>query len=171
MSRGRNRKTGERYPSGEIKLGRDDVRSLAIWNRIKHDGERFAQDPKLRTRWGELFFHNVITETQAEAADRWADMLARYDGLNGYRRSTAPMPLERTDKGRGDEPDPKEVKAFLKRFEAAHEALVDCGKLVEMVVTNLCRGEVINEVHYRPLQSGLTALVKFYGLDRIRKVG
>lgn len=172
MSRpGRHRKTGDRYKSGGLKPVKDDARRLAMWNRIKHQGERFSQDPKWQTSWGELFFNGHITETQVEAADRWAAMLVRYDGLNGYRRSTSSQPLERTDRTREDEQDAAEVKVFIERFEAAHDALVACGKLVEWVVTNLCRGETVREAHYDAVKTGLTALAEFYGLDKVRNAG
>ena len=165
-------KIRERYKSGDMRPNKDDARRVAMWNEIKHKGERFALDPRWKTRWGEMFFLGRITETQVEAADRWAAMLVRYDQLNDYHRSSSPHPYERKDRGRGNEQDIEVADdAFMKRFMASHAVLCQSGKLAEAAVSKMCRGEIVIDIYHQAIRVGLDALVKFYGLDRLRKAG
>ncbi len=165
---GRKRKLGARYKSGDIKIPTDNVREPAIWNRMKHQAVKFALDPRWQTRWGELYFHDHITETQAEAAARWAKSLARYDAINEFHRSIANQSMERQDRGQTSDPDPEDTEAFLKRHGAAHDVLVGCGKLIEHVVSDMCRGYLPSQLHFGLIRTGLSALARYYGPYRTK---
>jgi len=176
MRSGRKRKSGktiaapERYRgSANLKLESQDERRLAMWNRIKHDAAKHAADPKLTTKWGELYFLGHLSETEVEAADRYATMLAQYDKLNGYRRTPKEMALEKTDKATDAHFDDPSVPAFLKRFDATQGALLRCGGVVEGAVTALCRNEYVARLFLSKIKSGLSELAKFYGLDRVKR--
>lgn len=61
----------------------------AVWGRIKAEALRGAMDPRLGTEIGRLALHADLTNSQAAAAFRVAEIYGRYEHYKGKRRVTA----------------------------------------------------------------------------------
>lgn len=75
--RGRPKQAGERYPSGDLKPYNGAV-SPAIWARMKNDGIKVVNDPRLGDQVGRLSFHGILSNAQTAAAFRVGDVFRRY---------------------------------------------------------------------------------------------
>jgi hypothetical protein len=91
VRKGRPRKPGERYPSGDVKRrDRGDPRDLGIYNRCKESRSAFWQDRALESEIGRLHqVQKVITATEAEALFELGRHLGRYRRLMGFPRPAA----------------------------------------------------------------------------------
>jgi hypothetical protein len=72
--RGRKRKTGERYPSGDLK----PAIAPALWRRIRDHGGEF--NPLLRTELCRLSYHGELSDRQTLAGFYIGDIYRRYYG-------------------------------------------------------------------------------------------
>jgi hypothetical protein len=91
VKRGRPRKEGDRYPSGDIKRSETEkeTRSVAIEARGRVHGIR-SEDPRVGYVLGRLFMDGKISKEQLEAGDKYAETMARY-----YRCVGIPYPSAR----------------------------------------------------------------------------
>lgn len=116
---GRKRKTGERYPSGQIR----PERSPALIRRIVEYGDKLGCDPRLGTVMGRMLLAHEITAAEFDAAERYGELVGRVDKLKGYPVKTGPRsPGYEAGYGRtsgyGLDPSEEEVER-IRRTEAA----------------------------------------------------
>lgn len=148
---------------------REDVRKLPQWNKLRENARLISMDTRLATQRGKLFYVHTITETEFEAANRWADLLEGYDRLIlGMHRTPASAALERIGFGETGERPAEAIESFRARFKAAHDALLGAGKVAEAAVTKLCRdetaGAMMGDAH-----RGLAKLIEHFGLGQGRR--
>lgn len=86
--RGRPRKEGERYPSGDRKPEPAGI-PPAVLQRIKTDGIKLGMDPRLGSKIGILLLEGRLTVSQAAAGLRVGEIYGRFERFKGLRRSTA----------------------------------------------------------------------------------
>lgn len=142
----------------------EDPSLLNKWNRARLNFMDFGFDHRLATQRGKLFCMRQLTQDEFEAANRWAEMLERYDTLVlGMRRSPASPALERTARSEGVEISPEAIERFKARFQAAHAALIASGKIAELATTKLCRDEAA-AAWLHEARRGLGALVMHFGI-------
>lgn len=168
---GRRRRKVLRDDAGKIdsKVYRENrhIRTPMQWNRYRDLMHDLGLDNRLATQRGRAFFLKELSSPEFEAGNRWADMLDAYDVvILGRRRSPASPALERLGMGEGLEMDPERVAAFRRRFDAAHAALVDRGKLVEIATTRFCREEGAG-AWWPQVVEGLSTLAEHFGLTRV----
>jgi len=86
--RGRPRKTGERYPSGDLKH-RPEVKPIspALWQRIVQHGKMLGLDERLASELGRLNRFGELTAAQTVAGMRIGEIYGCYEGLKGLKRS------------------------------------------------------------------------------------
>lgn len=89
---GRPRKFGERYPSGDLKPAKAPnalPMSSAQWARIRQHGRAFSLDERFwRSEVGRLNATAELTNAQAVAGIRIAEIYGAFEKLNGLRRHT-----------------------------------------------------------------------------------
>lgn len=106
----RRKPLAKRKPCG--RLAQDDTPSIttADWKRAKDLAKRLAGDARLGTEIGRLNHLRILTDTQAAAGQRIAEVYGRYDRAMGRRRSAA-SPGYQIGLLRGGE-DPGECEAL-----------------------------------------------------------
>lgn len=134
-----------RFSSGRIdyrNVQREDPTKLPKWNRYRENVDAMMGDPRMATQRGKMFFTRQLTEPEFETANRWAEMLERYDQMIlGARRSPKPPALERVSAGESGDYDPEVVERFRATFKAAHDVVLGAGKIAEAALNKLCRDE------------------------------
>lgn len=178
-SAGRPRKQGvDRYPNGEIKN-----------HEIEREAMSVAKDARLRMyktdspfaayTLGRIFLDGAITETQREAGDTYAAMMARY-----YRLVGIPFPSARAQSlfsihgHDGDQPD-----SLIKRARAASNRMMEIegvllrlpnGPQIKSTIYNVCVLDVetmrtMPEMQMDMLRRGLNELHFKFGLQGDKK--
>lgn len=95
---GRNRKSGERYPSGKLKPAAKPTAepiSGALYQRIRTHALKLGADPRLASELSRLNLFGELTIVQTTAGHRIAEIYGAYEGLTGLRRSTRSPSYER----------------------------------------------------------------------------
>lgn len=88
---GRPSKSGERYPSGQLKpqpKPQGDALSPVVIQRMFRDGAKLGIDPRLASEVGRLWCLRELTAQHAAVAFRIAGIYARFERAHGKRRST-----------------------------------------------------------------------------------
>lgn len=121
---------------------REDPSVLTKWNKARDLMLELGSSARLSTQRGKLFCTRQLNSVEFETANRWAEMLERYDRVVlGTRRSPSPPSLERHSPGEASEYDPERIERFRDAFKAAHDVVVSAGKLAEAALNKLCREE------------------------------
>lgn len=128
-SKGRPRKSGDRYPGGQLK---PELPGALIRRAIDH-----AKDARLGSQLGRLALGQEITTRQFEAGVMFARLYDDYARAMGLSPRTASgIDLNRVP-GRGvAETDEKRISAVRSRYEAARKALESVG--ATEVVVSVC---------------------------------
>jgi len=141
-----------------------DVRTPAQWAKYRDRAAELMLDERLGSLAGRLFFTKQLTASQFKAATDWALMLDEYDLLIlGKRRVTKPAAYERCSPGESSEASTEHIEKFLRRFHAAHAALLAAGKIAEVAVNRVCRDEGVGAC-FDDFARGLDALATHWGL-------
>jgi hypothetical protein len=120
--RGRPALPGERYPSGDRRVA-GDPRAENVFRRFAELEQMVGLDPRLTSQIGRLRYLGLLTDNQAAAADRIAQIYGRYERIHERRRSSVSPSYQlgrRTGDGR--DYDPAEIAAA----EADYRDLQDC---------------------------------------------
>jgi hypothetical protein len=102
---GRHRKAGHRYPSGKLKKPTGDPIVPAAWARVRTDAAKLINDDRLASELGRLSFHRELTDAQAAAGFRVAEIYAGYEKAKGKRRSLGSPSYEQEFRGDGGFPE------------------------------------------------------------------
>lgn len=84
--KGRPKKAGERYPSGDLKPTTEPI-APALLARIRTDGVALGLDPRLGCEVGRLLLTSQLTTAQASVAFRIGEVYGRFERLKGKTRS------------------------------------------------------------------------------------
>jgi hypothetical protein len=120
--RGRPALPGERYPSGDRRVT-SDPRAENVFRRFAELEQMVGLDPRLTSQIGRLRYLRLLTDNQAAAADKIAQIYGRFERIHERRRSSVSPSYQlgrRT--GAGHDHDPAEVAAA----EADYRGLQDC---------------------------------------------
>jgi hypothetical protein len=120
--RGRPALPGERYPSGERRVAADP-RAENVFRRFAELEQMVGLDPRLTSQIGRLRYLRLLTDNQAAAADRIAQIYGRFEQIHERRRSSVSPSYQlgrRT--GAGRDFDPAQIAAA----EADYRDLQDC---------------------------------------------
>jgi hypothetical protein len=169
--KGRNRKHGPRYPSGDIKPDESDYSPTAV-RRLVDASIAGASHPMWATPFGRMHLEGRFTYAEYAAGRRWDGLRRQYlIAIDGHRlnpRSAA------TELGRGNEPDPdsyagirmaKDHIAAVKEFSAAYKALRSQGPFVTFVVEFLCKNDgrrIVRHEEFLAAKKGLQTLAQFF---------
>jgi hypothetical protein len=181
-------KDRSRYPCGKLK---PETASPALIRRILTAAKRDASDPLLGSEIGRLRLNDVLDDTQAAAATRFASIVGTYDRVKGVPRRTAASPsYEIGFGGRGGDHDAHDdeviaalaagvgvmdvarnsprTKALLRaerRYTDAMASLRFAGRTAELAVLAVAvRDEMVVVGHHPDLAAGLQALAGSFGL-------
>lgn len=100
---GKKRKSGERYPSGDLKPERFPPTTV---RRILDEARRQAVTPLLGSVVGVMLLDEKLTTPQFSALNEWASFVGKYDRLFGNKARTVKSPSYQAGLGGGeDEPD------------------------------------------------------------------
>lgn len=137
MTRGRKRKAGSRYPSGDRKRSETEreAMSTAIEARRKHFGvpTKVARDERLGSALGRLAFKSLISEVQYQAGREFGILHLHHAIVMGL-----PVPNPHSVSGAlvkegifGSQTDVNAddiVKKIRKRFDEATKAIEECDR-------------------------------------------
>ena len=141
LKRGRPAKTGERYPSGDLKRGRDqrqrDERHHAVLPRMRElyrvarDYGRVAAlalDPRMSPDYapGQLYLLGQVSQGQLEDGALIARIYGRFERLHGRRRASASPDYQVGRRGRAEAPD-DDAAAIEQDFAMLRDCLVTHG--------------------------------------------
>lgn len=84
--KGRNRKQGERYRSGDLRPTGEPL-APAAWQRQLQAARLKIIDPKFGSELGRLQAAKELTATQVTAGERIGEIYGRYERFSGKRRS------------------------------------------------------------------------------------
>jgi hypothetical protein len=153
-----------RQPNGQPV--REDARNAGYWNKYKHGVRKMVGDQHYNTTLGELHYFGKITDSQFQAAFKFfMPIMAQYDEVQEYTRSTKPHSYERVDKGRSVRDEEKDGVA-VKKYYAAHAALVSAGMLAEKWTMEAVKDRYVPQFHAGHVKAGLEALALHFGLVR-----
>jgi hypothetical protein len=174
---GRNRKSGPRYPSGDIKIAEESDYSPTAVKRLVDASIAGASNPMWATPFGRMHLEGRFTYAEYAAGRRWDSLRRQYliaIDASGSDPKSAAMELGRG----GNELDPdsyagirvaKQHIASVKEFSAAYKALRGQGPLAAFVVEFLCKGEgrrIIRHEEFLAAKKGLQALAQFFAGSR-----
>jgi hypothetical protein len=120
--RGRPALPGERYPSGDRREA-GDPRAENVFRRFAELEQMVGLDPRLTSQIGRLRYLRLLTDTQAAAADKIAQIYGRFEHIHERRRSSVSPSYQlgrRTGAGRDYDP------AVIAAAEADYRDLQDC---------------------------------------------
>lgn len=83
---GRKRKSGARYPNGDLKPQGDPI-VPAVWGRIRSDVAKLSGDVRLASEVGRLSFHREISDLQAATAFRIGEIYSNFAKAKELSRS------------------------------------------------------------------------------------
>lgn len=171
--RGRKRKSGQRFPSGDL-IPRDlDVAAIAV---AHPDRRGLPEHQRLHQNagnpLGRLALAGVITDEQLEAARRYARDCRLYQQVIGCPKPDAPSLNPLAAGGRGIVTFGKEeIARRLADYDAAFRAVWASGQRAARAVARMAfygewlpLGATLDD-----LKRGLSALVHHYGLTTRRK--
>ncbi len=115
---GRPRKAGERYPSGDIKPKAEPI-APAQWARIKNDAVKLTGDQRLGSELGRLSFHGELTNAQAAAGFRVAEIYHRYHRYKRLRETPKSPNYEQGFGGSADLAEERMSSEQLEAYEAS----------------------------------------------------
>jgi hypothetical protein len=171
MSRaGRKRKSGHRYSNGQLMREPRDS-PLLVAGALQHRKglEAAVLDQRAESELGRMCLRGRIYDYQYDAGQRYATV------VNAYRSTIkAPHGFESGARGyacRGDADCPDcECARRRAKYDAAYCALTAEGHLVLVAVNRVAiQDQVCPSAWHRPLNLGLTALAKHFGLTNGRK--
>jgi hypothetical protein len=120
--RGRPALPGERYPSGDRRVP-NDPRAENVFRRFVELEQMVGLDPRLTSQVGRLRYLRLLTDNQAAAADKIAQIYGRFERIHERRRSSvSPSYQLGRSTGEGHAHDPDEIAAA----EADYRDLQDC---------------------------------------------
>ena len=119
---GRPRKTGERYPSGELLKHKAEGIAPALWARIRANAIKEGGDARLATELGRLSFHGEITNAQAAAGFRVAEIYRRYHRAKRLRTTAKTANLEQGFGGSADLAEERMSTEQLEAYESSIKA-------------------------------------------------
>jgi hypothetical protein len=163
--RGRPAQPGERYPNGERRVP-SDPRAENVFRRFAELEQIVGLDPRLTSQVGRLRYLQLLTDTQAAAADRVAQIYGRFERIHEVRRSSvSPSYQLGRSTGEGHEYDPDVVAAA----EADYRALQDCIPVVPReardVIEQLCvENCAISSLHLPHVRVILDRVARAFGL-------
>jgi len=148
---GRNRKIGQRYPSGDIKQPKKEVETLApaIWGRMRTEGVKIFKRPEFETQLGRLSAsERLLSDAQAAAGFRIRDIYRRWHRFKA-QRDFAKSPNFEHGFGSADLAEERmsaeQLQAFEGNIRAAESAwrfvdseLALCSARVRQAVIDLC---------------------------------
>ena len=137
VKRGRRRKAGERYPSGDLKGEYGGITATAL-QRLRSLGTH----PMLETEVGRLLFLDELTPLEATTAFRIAEIYGRYDWSVGRRRSVASpvyeMGRQASAEGADSEFEERRRVQAKKDFSALAAILRVPGRGLRAAIEELC---------------------------------
>lgn len=140
---GRKRKTGDRYPSGDLK--RVVERPAALIKRMVALAQVSAADPLLATPLGWLRVQGVLNDRQVAAGTAFAALVGQHDRLLGLPRRSSQSPsymrgFSGSRSTGSDASDPQRVASVRQRYDHAIAALrhADPSGRVVRVVSHVC---------------------------------
>lgn len=169
---GRKRKSGNRYPSGDLIPQRVNVAAIAKFHPERQSlPEADRANEKAGTRLGRMLLRQQITDEQLEGARRYAGDVRRYQVVIGCPSPNAPsLDLHKTSGGHIAF-DAAEIRNRTDNYNAAYRAVYDAGHRAARAVARVAvydewipAGTTVED-----LLRGLSALVEHYGLTTRRK--
>lgn len=179
---GRNKKRGERYPSGKLKPTGEPVTG-AHWQRLRDVGPRILGDPKVASEVGRLVFCRELTPQQAATADRIAVIYGTFERQHSIRRHTRSPSYEmgfRGDRSAFEEllgPEAradrdKQLRAIEDAFRALQQSLICYPRDLRDNLETLCVDGGALPPGWLPLIRGaLDEIAKDFGTSKSRKLG
>lgn len=190
MARGRNRKAGQRHPSGKLVQAstgalQREAMATVIAARQRHHGvtARQARDPRLGTALGRLAFAGIITADQHSAGVRYGEIIACHRAVTGLptdqpRSVTALLINEGIFGGSAPDPDPELIAKVRRRATSAilalgtadREAPGSAGRrpsdLVHAMVCHEAEASMWSAADIASLRHGLDALHRLFRTGR-----
>jgi hypothetical protein len=174
--RGRPKKPGKRYPSGDLVKEREVLEARIIAFRQPHRQsvpENVRHDPRAETLFGRMMLEGKISEVQYNAGVRYRKAVRRYrahfipefpnpepGSIGGYMQPTPPS--------RREPLDDKEERRIFDAREDAYIAILDAGgqRACKAVARVAVWDEQPAGFRWEDLEKGLNALISHYGLTR-----
>ncbi|MBV8839937.1 MAG: hypothetical protein JO000_25665 [Alphaproteobacteria bacterium] len=135
--RGRPAVAGARYPSGERREARDP-RSENVFRRFAELEQTVGLDPRLTSQVGRLRYLKLITEAQAAAADKLAQIYGRFERTHRVRRFSV-SPSYELGRGRSthDHAD-ADIAAATDDYRAVQECIPSFPRDTRELIEQLC---------------------------------
>lgn len=173
--KGRKRKEGKRYASGDIV--REVSTSPTAIRRLRDAALSGMHDARWGTELGRLFLTSRLTAEQYNAGCRWEALAIRHRaayGANSNLPSTSDFSRTR---GAPVDPDSdaglleaKRHFADMERYQAAYVVLAKHGAAVTGAVKALCElGQHLDVIVFSHAIVGLNSLANHFGLTNQRK--
>ena len=126
---GRPKKSGERYPSGDLKPGNEGP-SPALLGRMKNEYLKKLAEPALENRVGQLLIGGHLTTVQAAAALKIGEIYHRWHRCKRLRTSAKSPNLEQGFSGAADLAEERMTGDELEALESAiHKAQAEFDQL------------------------------------------
>jgi hypothetical protein len=143
---------GSRYPSGRRRVNRGHDSSMTLWQRLRNVGAMQEVGHVV----GRLFFCGELTEVQAAAALRYADIVGRYHRYHNEGRRTAASPAYQRGWGHDNEIEMHTKNGTVKDYEKrANEARKQYNRLQKHIPNALARAVMddlcIHEIEVSPM--------------------
>lgn len=174
----KKRKSGERYPSGDLKPDRYPPTTV---RRILDEARRQAVTPLLGSVVGVMLLDRKLTEPQFSALNEWAGFVGRYDRLVGNKARTVKSPSYQKGLSGGGEAEADyvcrycdcsgdftkcDLRARMRReWNACEAALGSAWNVVYNAVLHGQRPVTYEQV--LDMQDGATRLAAHYGYVKI----
>jgi len=136
--RGRPALPGERYPSGE-RRATSDPRVENVFRRFTELEQMVGLDPRLTSQIGRLRYLGLLTDNQAVAADRIAQIYGRFERIHAVRRSSVSPSYQlgrRT--GEGHEYDPAAIAAAERDYRDLQDCIPPIPREARDIIEQLC---------------------------------
>jgi len=174
---GRNRKSGERYPSGKLKPAAkptaEPITGVA-WQRIRTHAIRLGADPRVASELSRLNLFGELTIVQTTAGQRIGEIYGQYEALKGLRRSTRSPSYERAFGGaRADsiareEAEQDATEAFLELQKTLHDI---SPRSLEPLEQLCVEDRSVSRTLYPDIRNVLEYLAQIWGLTTVRRAG
>lgn len=163
--RGRRPQPGERYPSGERRLP-GDPRAENVFQRFIELEQMVGLDPRLTSQVGRLRYLRLLTDNQAAAADRIAQIYGRFERIHERRRySVSPSYQIGRSTGEGPVVDAAEIAAAEADFRDLQDCIPAIPRDARDVVEQLCvENCAISSLHLPHLRIILDRVAAAFGL-------
>lgn len=180
LNQGRPRKPGERYPGGKLRSPETTMGKpidSALWERIKRDAIARASDPRAGNEVGRLNLHKHLTNPQAVAAMKVAEIYGAFERLEGISRSCRSASYE-TGRGRGGIDEGRLTRTELDKLIEAQDAIKTAflnlsdemakyPKWMRDVIETLCvEDRAILPIHFANVRAMLDNLTRYFGKKR-----